>query len=339
MQRKEIAEKISSRFSLILWAYYHYCRIYVKTYSKINPAKCHEMLRDCIGKLRKYDESNSQALATLYMDYGYFNRKENKWKESLDWLEASLRVFKALYPKGSEDVINVLNELGNLYWEMNKLIEAFDYYNESLIYCELIYKDPHKNIARAKHNIGIILKENGQYEEAIKLFNQAKDMYLNLNNGVPDQDVGFVQRNLAMAFLQTGKIDEAEKLADETLELFEGYTRSNESEPIALTMNTIGACKRAKGECTEALDLHIRAMCIFIEIYGKYHIRVGHSLYQIAEDRLAMGQKRNAKYLFLKVINLYHEIEEKNECDLSINIERVKTRIKEIISRNGDSNG
>ncbi|MEP2772281.1 MAG: CHAT domain-containing tetratricopeptide repeat protein [Fulvivirga sp.] len=88
-------------------------------------------------------------------------------------LEEALNITIKQYPDGHPTQGFIYHSLGNTYYAMENGAEARSYLEKGLQLYKGIYGDKHPDIARTLNRLGNVVNREGEFEEALKLYQQA----------------------------------------------------------------------------------------------------------------------------------------------------------------------
>lgn len=261
---------------------------------------------------KKYNDSLiefSRGVSKKYLAGGYklkgiFNLMSGgKLKESLDYYEKSLNLFKSIGDKKSE--AKLLIEIGTSYAKFRDNDEAIKYYEESIILNKIINNEK----GNINQLVFIAMIKGGQkfdYQIAIKYLIEALDIADKYNS--PKK--GLVHKQIGSYYLLLGSYLKAEKHLIEALKYAE---KQNDLSLLSITHNLFGYLYEDKNSNYEKALYHYKKSLEYSKLFGskfetisRYH-NVG-----LQHSRLN-NHKEAKKYLeeglFLaKELKIEHEI-------------------------------
>ena len=145
-------------------------------------------------------------------------------------------------------------DTARLALDIGKYREAEDLYHRIL---NLIEKKPSENRATALGNIGIILSDRGDLEEALKHHREALEIFRELGNR---QEIATQIDHIGYILQQRGDLEEALKHHREALEIFRELGNRQEIATqigyIGYILQQRGGLEEALKHCREALEIH-----------------------------------------------------------------------------------
>ena len=175
----------------------------------------------------------------------------------------------------------LLNNLGALYWDLDRLDEAERLYREALQISADDSGATRKRLAIAHLNLGVLTRDQGKTEEAEKLLLRALDL---ARAGVRDQDPpGFVYflNEPARLYAGLGRWDEAIRLWEEALDILSGLKIPHEIYHAQILNDTAEALL-ARGDRARAEGLYRQALAKRERVLGPTHPEVGVALTGLA---------------------------------------------------------
>jgi CHAT domain-containing protein len=164
-------------------------------------------------------------LGTYYLSIGDTEKAKN-------YFDSAAIMYERIYPqKNHPDLAACYGNLGSVYNEMGNHKTAINYKEKSLsilkdIYPEIDFPFGHKDIALSLSNTGYSYYLINRFTEAEKFYKESIKMYKDL---FPD---GIVQMsgtiyNLALLYVDNNKLNEAQPLFLEALDIFKAQYESN----------------------------------------------------------------------------------------------------------------
>ncbi len=196
-------------------------------------------------------------------------------------LVRAVAVSEAHLPRNSGHA-RLLNNLGALYWDLDRLDEAERLYRQAL---RISAADPAvkpRRLATAHLNLGVLTRDQGKFEEAEPLLRQALEL-ARLSVRVPDP-AGFVYflNEPAKLYAASGNWDEAIRLWEEALGILSHLEIPHEIYHAQILNDTAEALL-ARGNKSRAEELFRQALEKRERILGRTHPEVGVTLVGLAQ--------------------------------------------------------
>ncbi len=256
---------------------------------------------DCV---LKYLEKNSEDENALHRAGFFYNRLE-KFNESKEYNEKSLKIREEKYGKDSLRLANTLNNLGQNFANLGQQNEAIKIYERVLIIDE---KNDEKKLLSAITliNLGQQFLYLGKTDKAIKCYKKALDI-AEKNHGDKHPSVACALTNLGNAYLKDNTVKKtAIYLYQKSLDIHRNQY-GDVSPQVATDLNSIGCALMMLGQVNEACQHIENAININKKIHGYKHHAVLANLTNLAkiyetlgdidkalrygEEALTMGQK------------------------------------------------
>jgi len=221
-----------------------------------------------LSKFNTYDK-------ILVLEFlGITHRITGQVNQAIKYLEES----KKLCSNGNFKIIDIIEELSRCYRIIKEYDAAFSIIKEGIDLCNKIanYSDKSDMI----NTKGIIYLESGNLQEAIKCFEEAKDICIGLN----EYDSLSIMKNIALSYMAAGYLDQAEQIyieINEKLKNSTKYTAYSMLEDVYLNLASIYNLKDNPSESLIYCDF----------IIEKYH----------DESRIDLNMKEN--YLLMSKNN------------------------------------
>lgn len=179
-------------------------------------------------------------------------------------------------PQACKGIASTLIRMGGLYFKLGRRVEELSMYKQAKdVYCRA-FGDKHPFVAGARKNIGMVMAERGEYDNAMDQFKRAKEIYLAVNRG--DE----ISRNVASAIScmgnvknRIGELDEALELYVEALRIYKAIQAKptdNECDDVCTldvtaTLKVIGMVHSRKGNLDTAMSVFLEALTL-LRTYG-----------------------------------------------------------------------
>jgi tetratricopeptide (TPR) repeat protein len=214
----------------------------------------------------------------------------------------------------------LLTEIGNSYMRMSKHVNAKEYFKEALVINRNLGKS--QLVAIDLNGLGIIYLQEGRSKEAYSLFSEALKISRELG---ADLLSGETLRNISVIYIDQGQYDKGISILEESLEIFKKY----EDDPsIALTYYLLGTAYLTIGKTGKSLQLLEQAQNIFTEKGNKEWIAA--VIAKRGAVQYASGQLAEAQENFLKALNIF------NSLHLKVRAARIINSLGLVFSARGE---
>lgn len=167
--------------------------------------------------------------------------------------------------QSSANIASTLIRMGSIYYKLNNVNEELEKYREASIVYRRAFGENHAYVAGTRKNVGMVLAERGEYDEAMEQFEAARRIYLDVNSG--DQmncDVASAISCMGNVKNRMGELDEALSHYLQALNIYK-VVQQRESvdeatRDVVATLKVIGMVHTKKGELDTAMDYFSSAM-------------------------------------------------------------------------------
>ena len=225
--------------------------------------------------LRRYKAGNIQAENILDMNCSQHTKRKG-WQLALEIYEAALSAKREAtgrlpFPPGSPrkrtasdfnqeahmGIASILITMGGLHYKLNNVDMELQKYNEALTVYENQFGWDHPHTAGTMKNIGMVLAEQGKFDEAMSKFKAAKKIYEAINSDCPCCDVASAMSCMAYVQSRRGDLDDALRLYGEALAMYKAVIRRTKEmggssrlaiQEVASTLKIMGMVHTKRGE-------------------------------------------------------------------------------------------
>lgn len=202
----------------------------------------------------------------------YVCQRQEKFEESVNYAKLAIENIEDNFGQSSVEYAFSQITLGSSYYLSDKVTLALPLMIEAskTLEKQQLIKDPEYH--KALNTIGLCYKDLGQYEKAIQFYEKAVRF---------DENNVTYLRNLALAYLDTYKVDEALSLLNKALHIVKSNKGEN-SEDYAFLISTMGSLYKQIGQSKKAKKHYKESLQIIESTLGKKH-----SEYASAQGNLA----------------------------------------------------
>jgi signal transduction histidine kinase/tetratricopeptide (TPR) repeat protein len=237
----------------------------------------------------------------------YFWRIASRFDSSLSYAKEAEKISERIgFRKG---VASALNNIGIIYSQQGKYIQALEHYLKALpIYEELGMKE---NIANSLNNIGNANMSQGNYKESLAYHFKALRMYEELGTKVR---IASSITNIAIVYRRENRYKDALEYHLKALQIYEEL---NNKVGIALSLSNIGLVYEYENKNSEALEYHFKALNIREKLSNKMDISI--SLNNIGKVYYQQGKYSESLEYQFKALRIKEEIEDKPGVSITLN--------------------
>jgi CHAT domain-containing protein/tetratricopeptide (TPR) repeat protein len=238
-------------------------------------AEAEECLLRSLSILDVCPDSSGTVIVESLIQLGKLYVIQARYQEAEPHLKRALKILNRLeIPEELSKGALLMNELGSLYWEQGKLVEAEEAYAENLRLREKKLqltrgRDP--NIAEPLNNLGELCWELGRYTEAEQHFNRALEARAtDPRYGREHPFLIYSLLGLGQVYTEQGRYFEADSMLRWALRNVE-KAYGKEHLHVAWCLETLGNLYRAQGKYKESESSYSEALHIREDLLGAKH--------------------------------------------------------------------
>lgn len=178
---------------------------------------------------------------------------------SLELAKSALKYAREYKLKKEEYL--ALSNLGDISYYSNKMKEAEDYYQQSLLLSTELRDTSF--MSRSYNNLGYTYLELDKYNNALESFNKSLEYEKSLKS---DKQIANILNNIGLTYDYLGKYKQALEYYLEALEIQEGF---NNDEGISDVSNNIGNVYQTWGNYEKALFYYLKSLKIYEKLESK----------------------------------------------------------------------
>ena len=306
-----------------------------------------DMLNKIIPKLKEEKDK-----AWCFNGLAGLLREERKNQEALDNYKNALEIFEKIDYK--EGVGGVINNMGNLYYQLGNLDEAMKMWEKSLkISEELKYEvgiaDNLVNLAHLHYSrgdfdqalgllekarkidekqktldkqaltlgaIGNVYLRKENFEKALKSYKESVELQRKLGD-----ELGAAETmvNIATVLSEIGELEKAIDIYKETLSIFQ---KQRQPYQIALLLGEMGTCFFLLGKYSDALEFNKRSLRIEEDIKDLEGMAISH--HQIGMILEKTKDFKGALAEFIQALSIFDAMEHEQAEKVKASIKRIK---------------
>lgn len=216
------------------------------------------LYKNTLKKLKK--TGNIDLLAECHKELGVINAKKSYYREAVRRYSSADRLYSLINDKISRG--RILLNTGNMYLRKREYARAEEIYRKYIEFISAL--DDAYGISAAFEGIAWTFFYREQYEKSLTFFNKS----LHLCRKMKDKArIARIQSNIGTVYLQTGKLNEAERLLLKSVKNFE--LTGNKSD-IVLCINSLASISMKKKHFDKSIELFEQIFEICDEIRDAY---------------------------------------------------------------------
>ncbi|MDZ8025228.1 MAG: tetratricopeptide repeat protein [Nostoc sp. DedQUE11] len=185
------------------------------------------------------DEEITGKIASLLAEH---LRNQSRFREAILLCKSTLEITKNH---------SVLREIAYCEYQTGEVEQALNYYQQALNLCPA---ENEQELGAIYHCLGILKANEGEVDEAIKLFNQSLEITQRIGK---IQGQGATLNQLGILYANKGDVDEAIALYNQSLEIKE---RIGDVQGKAVTLHCLGNIYADKGDVEQAVALYNQSL-------------------------------------------------------------------------------
>jgi len=208
-----------------------------------------EVLNQSI-KLSTYNKTLNAALAESYNHLGILYWTTGNNEKAENYAMQALQLRQSIYGEHSPFTAGSYMNLG-LIDQHNNPEQAISYYDKAIAIYTTVFQSNHPLIASALINKGIVYQNEQTYNSSLAQFEKALTI-IDASVGKAHINYAFTLSHIGNVYLQTGKVEAAEKYQLEALALFKSHLGNRHPE-VAECYNELAAIELQKNKYKKAL--------------------------------------------------------------------------------------
>ncbi len=199
-----------------------------------------------------------------------------EYNRSIEYHLKSLLIKKESKNIDTQNIVDSMKSIGQVYNHLDNNIEAIKYYDDALKIQRDLYKsDDNEHIAKTLYQYANILNSDGvrDYKKAIEFYEKSLEFYL---KNKTDQKFMIINilNSIGLANFNVKNYTKSLEYLNRSLNLRLDIYQSYEDSGIAMTLNNIGMVKNHLNENKEALETFNKSLSIIKKIYSEDNMNV-----------------------------------------------------------------
>ena len=125
------------------------------------------------------------------------------------------------------------------------------------------------DVAATIHNIGVVYRKLGRYEEALVQYGEAQEVYVAVY-GHMHLDTAKAQENMVIVYSDQGKLEKALEIYNSILQT-KIRVCCDDSSHVADTKNNMALLHKERSETAAAKELFLECEAIYTKVFGEGH--------------------------------------------------------------------
>lgn len=268
-------------------------------YAQFNQAMLHTLIGNYPAAEEQYKASLGELAAQVGKDHLYYTMvqsglaklycKESRFTEAESALTDILKTCRDSLGEDHPSVSLCMVELGDVLCDLGKYQEAEKLIEKSIELDKKIYNtDDNIFIARARHCLGKVKRQDGRYDEAADLI--ARSLVTTRSSlGAQHLETALILRDLARVYIDQGKFKEAEKSLNEARQIVDSQTGPDHPDRAELARD-LGFLYMREDRLSEAEPQFKTALELSSRVLGENHAVTADSARDLGELYLKKKQ-------------------------------------------------
>ncbi len=240
-----------------------------------------------------------------YVDSAQAARTQRKFDKALNLYTLA----KEILLKDSANTpahANILNRIGNVYWDMGDYSQAEFFYAEAKSVCENSFGKLNRDYANACYNLGNLYRNTGNFSRALSLHFESKNIQEKIS-GINTLDYANCCNAMASLYSAMNKYQEAERLYEEAQKIRENILGKNHSEYVAMS-NNLGGFYRKVGQYDKSLQKLLEAKKGCENLGAKNDEVYCTILYNLAQTYYSLKKHSQSEQFYIEALDLRKSI-------------------------------
>jgi len=280
-----------------------------------------ELYQEFLSIVRLQLGSEHRDVASILKCMAQIHDERQQHEDAVKLYIEAIRVSKIVLGDHQE-VANVMNKLGNLYFKIGNLDGAIKSYKDGLEVERAVFDMCHPNIVVTLVNIGQIHKVRKQYPSALQCFKQALEIQRHSSNGGTHSGMSNTLISIGLLYSQMQCYREALSAYQEALQIRRDIYGDDHLD-VASTMNSIGLVLFNMELHEYSLQSFHESVRIRRECLGSDHRDVATVYYNIATVYLESGDDDEALNYYNETLRIERITLGENHSDVALTMQHI----------------
>ena len=306
---------------------------------------CHHSTNSAITQMYNTIVVDLKEWASYFVQEAIDYKNEKQYKESETYYQKTLDIYKRLAkddPKTYEpEVATILNDLGILYHDTQRIEDCEKCYKEALKIKRRIAKEGTDDLAITLNNLGYLYLDNKQYQESETYYLEAVEIY----RRIAKQDLlkygprlAITLENLGLVYKNTQRYSEYEETYLESVEVCRQLAQANpeQYEPwLASSLHELGRLYDNANRYEESEAAYLEALEIRRKLAKqdpeKYEFKLAQTLNNIAFLYKNAHRYTESETYYLEAMEIFRRLVQQNQQVYEPNIPMVLLNTGEVL--------
>jgi len=253
-----------------------------------------EMLQQALQNRLELFGANSPQVADTLHGLGFVAYSNGEFAQAEAYLKRAIDIRQSEFGRDALQVFYPMNLMSIAVANQDRLDEAIQIQTEAIRILNYHENVSYVDSSFAYNNLGYVMNSADRFEEAADAFRRAVELTENTDA------IGLQSRalsNLAAAYQQRGRLEEARTLHERALALKREWFEAGHTE-IAYSLNNLAAVTQDLGEYEYAIQRYEEAIEIFRNALGEQHPNVSAVRGNLAVVYQGLGDQEEAIALY-----------------------------------------
>ncbi len=261
-----------------------------------------ELLNTAYQLFKNQSDTPPSSICTVLCTLGSLNRVGGQLEAAKHFLEEALRMAEILYGDDNIQIVNILNNLGNVYCQQNDLLTGIRFLERALAIKKATYGEEHPLVASTLNGLGGAFLKLGKLKLAKSLIEESYRINLKFY-GKAHLSVIYNELNLSSLAIEDGDSLSAKKYINSAIESSKSLLTIDSPKRLEL-LHKLGETLSDLGEYNDAEKQLLLALELVEKKYGPHHIKVTEALFLLANVSEDIGEFEKAKERYERVLGI-----------------------------------
>ncbi len=292
-----------------------------------------EVLDEASTRMATELADQPEVAASIRLTIGNTYDALGLYDEAASHLRAALETRRSVFGNQSEEVAEILHDLGSLMLNRAEYDSSRALFQESVDIRQRLFGDTKPELALGLSNLAAIMAYQGDFDGADSLWTITLAMQRKLL-GNEDPEMATTLTNLATVLHKKGDLERAEPLLKEGLAM-QRKLRGNDHPNVALGVSSLAALLKDKGDYDGAEALYRESLAGLRKSYGDEHPQIARTLMSLAVVLSGKGDYEEAEALHREALAMRRKLLGNEHPDVA----RSLFNLAGLLSRKGDMAG
>ena len=259
---------------------------------------------------------NEDKYSNFLSELGYLYHETGDPRQSIDYFEQALSIYKEVYGDRHPYVTVSLNNIGVSYLELGEPKKSLEYFEQALSIEKELIGSRHRVIAARLNNIGNSWLSIGEPKKSLEYFESALSIYKEAY-GDRHPKVAIVLNNIGRVWIEFGEPEKALDYCEQAFSI-DKEVCGDKHPDTAIDLGTIGDLMRELGEPKKSLRYCEQALSIFKECYGERHPKVATACTGVGNSWRELGEPEKALDYYEQAFSIDKEVYGEKHLDTAI---------------------